>query len=45
MAEVVGAELQLESVGSHTARERHHSRVVDEQVDGRLDAGREGAHR
>ena len=33
VAEVVGAELHLEAVGGGAARQRHHARVVDEQVE------------
>ena len=36
MAEVVGAELELEAVRGLSARRRHHARVVDQQVDLRM---------
>ena len=36
VAEVVGAELQLEAVGGLAARRHHHAGVVDEQVEARV---------
>ena len=48
MAEMVGAELQLEAVGGVLLRRVHHAGVVDEQVDPRVGGrkfGRRGAHR
>src|SRR6202012_5425066 len=48
VAEVVGAELELEAVGGLATRRRHHARVVDQQIE-RLgaggDRGRGGADR
>jgi hypothetical protein len=45
VAEVVGAELQLEAVGGMRERRDHHARVVDEQVEIALPAGGELADR
>ena len=39
VAEVVGAELQLEAVRGHRARRHHHAGVVDEDVDARVVGG------
>ena len=44
VAEVVGAELQLEALGRAAPRRGHHARVVDEQVDALGHALGERAH-
>ena len=46
VAEVVGADLQLEAVGGLAPRRGHHAGVVDQQVEaGRRERLGEGAHR
>ena len=45
VAEVVGAELQLEAVGGAAQRRHHHAGVVDQQVDLAVPAGGELADR
>jgi hypothetical protein len=45
VAEVVGAELQLEAVRRRAVRRGHHAGVVDEHVDVAIEAFGEGTHR
>src|SRR5690606_18739849 len=45
VAEMVGAELELEAVGRATQRRDHQPGVVDQQVDGAVDAAGEEPHR